>query len=77
MHHIPLVDEPQADPATQRGRDPAVRQLQLLVVDLGLINANHSLKLRHGCFLGVVLLLREHALLPQLLITRQIQTSES
>ena len=75
MHDISSVHQAKSNATVDRRSDVGVRQLEFLVVDLGLIGLNRAFRLAYGRLLRIKLLFRDHAILIQRLIAGQIDFS--
>ena len=73
MDDIPRIHQTQTDPAADRGRDPAVDQLQLGVIDLPLVGLDRPFVLPHQGLLGVELLFGDGVLLPEIPVSLQVE----
>src|SRR5260370_34752723 len=65
MHDVADVDETKTDAATDRRRDPGIRELEFSVINLALIRSDGAIELPNQRCLSVKLLLRDDSFFKQ------------
>src|SRR5437868_15531013 len=75
MNHIARIYQPQPYLSVDGCFDVAIDQVQLGIIDLRIVGAYQPFLLRYYRLLGVVLLLRNHALLVEIGVTLQVALS--
>ena len=76
MDDVARVDQPQADPAADRRGDVAVRDLQLGIVDLGLVGLDRAFALPDQGQLSVELLLGDRLGTDQRVVAIQVELGD-